>query len=871
MFANRFVSVILLVVLFFAPLQILFSSPQEAEAAACGQGSSAVGLTWVSSGRTCRGFITQTGTTTFTVPTNWNNSANTVEAIGAGGGGYTTGGSFQAAGGAGGAYAKITNWASSTPGSSITVFVGSGGLGGSGGGDKNGLNGRDTFFNYISGNTSSCSNTVSLCAKGGEGADNQDDGDGTEGYATTTAGQAASSKGGLTRSGGDGGSSSNDGWGAGGGGGAAGPNGVGGFGGTAGIPGNPTDAGAGGGGNGGGTGGVFAPGSGNGSAGGNNSLGSGSGAGGTTGAPPTGGTAGSNGGGGGGGGFANAGENDGGDGAQGGAGIEWGTKGSGGGGGGGGRCEGSSGPPEIGGDGGDGGLYGGGGGGASNCASGSAGVAGDGAQGIIVVTYTMTGGLTIKKPPNNLGLIGRWTFDGNEITTSVVDSSGQGNNGGFVGGATSSAKVQGKLGQGLRFDGVDDYVNMGDINVMDALTKITVSAWIKASSNGANTGFGAILSKSDCSANGPFYMFVESSDTPHGLTFKFIDSVAAAHAVGDGDLGNIDDGSWHHVVGEYDGTDETVWVDGVQRGIIQPGVGLTLANTANKFEVGGDCNGSGNYYKGTIDDVRVYNRALSAQEILALSKTGLGKSVSSAVLSGTKLGAAGGLVGHWTFDGADVTDKVYDRSGNSNNGYYYNGATSSAKVMGKLGQALNFYGSNNFVSVAGTPITSTVRSYAAWIRPRTAGESNFGQIISTDVTGSSAGMSWSMCSGDAECSGLSNTMELFAFFSGTDGTWHTGANTITMNAWNHVAVVYDNSLTTNDPIFYVNGQLVATTETSQPTLTRSTDIAFTIGSYASNGNFAFDGLIDDVRVYTRALSPAEIKQLYKLGQITIRQ
>ena len=69
------------------------------------------------------------------------------------------------------------------------------------------------------------------------------------------------------------------------------------------------------------------------------------------------------------------------------------------------------------------------------------------------------------------GLVGHWTFDGPDITTSITDRSGQGNNGYFIGGATSSAKVSGKLGQALTFDGVDDRmvftpfdINMGTVN-----------------------------------------------------------------------------------------------------------------------------------------------------------------------------------------------------------------------------------------------------------------------------------------------------------------------------------------------------------------------------------------------------------------------
>jgi hypothetical protein len=53
---------------------------------------------------------------------------------------------------------------------------------------------------------------------------------------------------------------------------------------------------------------------------------------------------------------------------------------------------------------------------------------------------------------------------------------------------------------------------------------------------------------------------------------------------------------------------------------------------------------------------------------------------------------ASGLVGYWSFNNLDVTDKVYDRSGQGNNAYFEGGATSTAKVSGRLGQGVRFDG-----------------------------------------------------------------------------------------------------------------------------------------------------------------------------------
>jgi len=292
-------------------------------------------------------YLTSVGQSTWTVPGNWNDSDNSIEVIGGGGGGRVAPNSVDGSGGAGGGgYSKVTNL-DLTPGGSVFYQVGAGGVSGAAGGD--------TYFNELDSSGATCDSNVttgqSVCAKGGGGPS-------AVSAAGGAGGAAASGVGTLKYSGGDGGAGaggSADHLGAGGGG-AAGPFGNGG---TGGIPQEDGNCkGGGGGGNGGGSIGGNGALSGNGidgAYGGNNYLGTGGGQTSQNGTD-----------GGGGGGCSTSG-----DAGQGGAGIEWGTRGSGGGGGGRGEwCEVNLVR--------SGGLYGGGGGGAGN---------GPGAQGIIVIRY----------------------------------------------------------------------------------------------------------------------------------------------------------------------------------------------------------------------------------------------------------------------------------------------------------------------------------------------------------------------------------------------------------------------------------------------------------------------------------------------------
>lgn len=101
-----------------------------------------------------------------------------------------------------------------------------------------------------------------------------------------------------------------------------------------------------------------------------------------------------------------------------------------------------------------------------------------------------------------------------------------------------------------------------------------------------------------------------------------------------------------------------------------------------------------------------------------------------------------------------------------------------------------------------------------------------------------------------------------ARFSTTNGVWLTSTATLTAGAWNHVAITYNGSATTNDPLFYLNGANVTTTETSTPvgTYRAGTTTDVHIGSLTSGSNL--DGKTASCLVYNRILSAAEILDAY---------
>jgi hypothetical protein len=242
---------------------------------------------------------------------------------------------------------------------------------------------------------------------------------------------------------------------------------------------------------------------------------------------------------------------------------------------------------------------------------------------------TLTNGTTFTR-----GLIGLWTFDGGDTrwtsqTTGVTyDGSGNSSTGTLTNMNRASTPGIGKLGQALTFNGSNSYVTMGDVNAMDGLTKITVAAWIKSRVAGGNAGEKHPFEKSGCDGSlngGPFELY--SVDGKVGFSVYATGGAPTNFADSGSDSTTaINDGDWHLVVGKYDGTNVTIWVDGVQKLSNSSYSGVTLSSNSNSFGVGGYCNGNFSFYwDGSIDELRVYNRALTTAEILQLYRLGTAK------------------------------------------------------------------------------------------------------------------------------------------------------------------------------------------------------------------------------------------------------
>ena len=440
------------------------------------------------------------------------------------------------------------------------------------------------------------------------------------------------------------------------------------------------------------------------------------------------------------------------------------------------------------------------------------------------------------------GLVSRWTFDGADLTDKVYDRVGN-NNGYYYGSATSSAKVIGKVGQALTFSGNGQYVLSSQNIGITGVANRSVSVWFKTGSTATQgiVGFGGQ------SATQLFELVLTSGTVIGHFYGGGNDTLTGAPS--------YSTGQWNHAVITYDGTEADVYINGVYANSKT----ITL-NTADSTVIIGDTiySPTNRYFAGSIDDVRVYNRALSASEVTQIYNEGAGTKTNASTQTLQGSGLASGLVGLWTFDGKDMTSNVADVSGAGNNGFLQ-GQTSTTTAIGKIGQALKFDGTDDYVNAGVLSITiASGYTVSAWIKNSNASLASFPQIITSDSSGSDRVFQFRL--------NTTGRLELIRFDSS-----NTLIETITSlginlndNEWHHVTATFNSSV---GSVLYIDGAQ----STSSPNTTLNKDLGAAeptlIGARrSSNVTSFFGGPIDDVRIYNRALSAAEVLQLYNAGK-----
>ena len=407
----------------------------------------------------------------------------------------------------------------------------------------------------------------------------------------------------------------------------------------------------------------------------------------------------------------------------------------------------------------------------------------------------------------NGSLVAAYGFDeGSGIVAS--DSSGRAHHGSISGAAWSA----GRFGRALRFDGVDDWVTVAATAALDLTSALTIEAWVYPTASG---GWRTIAFKEAAA---------EVWRHTYGLYSTFGTQGAGGHVLL-GDYVNVHDAvalpldSWSHIAVTYDGSAVRYFLNGTER-LKRSGAGRVQASDG-ALRFGGNAMW-GDFFQGRIDELRVYSRALTPTEIQRDMATPV----------------TGWLAAAYSFDdGSGVTAR--DEAGRGLHGTV-RGAT---WTTGRFGGGLRFDGVDDWVTVADSDWLdlTTGMTLEAWVYPTALG--GWRTVMLKELNGWYAYALYGDGSGGPSA---------HALLTSSDSSARAGQS-LPLNVWTHLAATFDGTKVR----VFINGQLAGETVPLSGSIRTSTG-PLRIGGNGIWGEH-FSGIIDEVRIYYRALSAAEIQ------------
>ncbi|OGK19984.1 hypothetical protein A2866_06240 [Candidatus Roizmanbacteria bacterium RIFCSPHIGHO2_01_FULL_39_8] len=406
----------------------------------------------------------------------------------------------------------------------------------------------------------------------------------------------------------------------------------------------------------------------------------------------------------------------------------------------------------------------------------------------------------------------------------------------------------GKIGAAAYFPNTaGQYLNMNDsATVSMGNLDFTVEAWFRMAYKG---DIRTILDKGSGAGatNQEYTLYYDSVDD----RFEFqISDGSTSTTVGAASLGSPSAGTWYHVAGWYDSTANYVGV--TINGAYTDKTSQTTGsqNTAGQFTVGANRIGS-SHHAGEIDEVKVYRYLRTTKQIVEDMNAGH-------PAPGSPVGSP---VAYWRLDEGYGTTS-YDTSTNANNATLKNiasPATSNSgwSQNGKFAKTLVFDGSNDYLYSANSgslqPANFTI---SAWLK--TANLATDMGALEKPYAGPGCYRSYVLGTNNGSWT-VGTTNGSSTYYNATDTV------SLTANEWTHVVGTFDGS----NIKLYVNGILKATTAASVTVLYDSDPLL--IGAVSCDGTGGptqgyWNGLIDEVKIYSSALTADQIKVDYNRAQ-----
>ncbi len=437
-------------------------------------------------------------------------------------------------------------------------------------------------------------------------------------------------------------------------------------------------------------------------------------------------------------------------------------------------------------------------------------------------------------------LVGYWKFDEGS-GTSVADGSGLGNHGTLVN-PKPNTWTNGVNGGALYLDGTtgsgSTYASIPDAPSLDLTSACSFAAWVRCDDTGRDA---PIIAKE---GDGQLAYWFGVFGPAHFGVLLDVDG-NQPWTLYDRDQGSIPQGLWVHLASVWDGSTIRHYLNGVMLAETAAFAGPIHASTGPLI-IGANVPYNTTAFKGAVDELRIYDHPLTAEEVRALA------------------GPPRLLVGHWSFDEGGGTH-ILDRSSQANHGVLINPRTNTW-TAGVNGGALYFPGivgtNSTYVAIPDAPslrIAGDI-SFAAWVRCDDIGRD--APILAKEGEGRLS--YWFGAFGlSLEGARPGN----FGVLLDADGNqpwtlYDRNQGAIPAGQWTHLASVREGASVRH----YLNGQPLGETGGTFAGPIQVSDAFLAIGvnslyNFEAN-HTAFHGALDEVRLYNYALTDAEVRSLY---------
>ncbi len=387
----------------------------------------------------------------------------------------------------------------------------------------------------------------------------------------------------------------------------------------------------------------------------------------------------------------------------------------------------------------------------------------------------------------------------------------------------------------LTFDGVDDFVDIGNPSNLNSITSISISAWFKTT----DAVGGLVIVGSDSNTQGRRYLLRTHNSSGIKLRFFSFSSNGSFNDI----IGttNINDGQWHHVLAINNGTNLKIYVDGILDNSNTDGNLINTTFATPDINIGRKSySGVEGYFDGNIDEVAIWSSDQSANASV-IYNSGIPTDLSTY-----------NPLGWWRCGDGDTYPTLTDNGSGGNDGTMTNMSSDNIVYDVPLfnTRSILFDGTDDFVTILQNSTVGRTQniSYSVWVNLESL--TNRQYIVGNwSSSNNGTGLSLETIGGNAL---------VFQIGDGTNDSFFNSrvsnfSTLVSINTWSHILATWDGT----DAKIYINGNLENTWSPTTPyTITNWS--SFWIGRRSSNGSDTVNGKLDEIALFDSGVSIGDV-------------